>query len=607
MALSEKNKENSTPTSMTDIKPKKISWNGLKILIKIFKYIIPYKKIFILGILFLVLSTVSSLAFPKLIGNVINVIDGKTKYSINQVIALLFFVITLQAIFSYFRIYYLLLLTEKSMLNIRSDVFSKIITLPITFLEKSRVGDLTSRITSDVAQLQNFFALIGDFFRQFATLTVGLGLLFYSSWKLTLFMLSTFPVLIIAAYFFGRYTRRLSKLAQDKLAVANVVAEETLQTIQMVKAFTNEQEEVKRYRNSLKQVMDIYINLAKYRGGFSSFNIFALFGGVVGVIWFGAVLVQSGEMLLGNLFTFIIYTIFIGASISGIGDLYAQISKTVGASERIFEIMEEVSEININETTEVNTKIIEGNISYQQVNFSYPARKDLIILKNISFDIKAGERIALVGYSGAGKSTIIQLLLRFYNYQSGRILIDGKVITDYDITELRKNIAIVPQEVILFGGTIRENILYGKPLANDQELYDASKRAHALEFIDTFPEKFETIVGDRGIKLSGGQRQRIAIARAILKNPKILVLDEATSSLDAESEKLVQIGLDELMKNRTTIVIAHRLATIRKVDKIYVIKNGEIIESGSHQQLSLIEEGLYASLIKLQFETDENF
>jgi ATP-binding cassette subfamily B protein len=249
---------------------------------------------------------------------------------------------------------------------------------------------------------------------------------------------------------------------------------------------------------------------------------------------------------------------------------------------------------------------VKGDITYKDVHFAYPSRADLPVLKGISFHVNAGEKIALVGYSGAGKSTIIQLLMRFYKHQTGDILIDGKPVSEYGISELRKNIAIVPQEVMLFGGTIYENIAYGRPSATQAEIYEAAKKAYATEFIDTFPEKFETLVGERGVKLSGGQRQRIAIARAILKDPKILILDEATSSLDAESEKLVQIALDELMKNRTTIVIAHRLATIRKVDSIYVIREGQIAESGSHQQLSLLNNGLYASLIKLQFETAES-
>jgi len=585
----------------------KINWGGLKTTLDLFSYLKPYKGTFIAGLIFLALSTGTSLAFPKLVGSIIEVIEGKSEYTINQITVFLFFILICQALFSYYRIYLFTKVSELAMNNIRTDVFSKIITLPIAFLEQRRVGELTSRITSDVSQLQGLLSFtLAEIFRQVATLIVGVSILFYTSWKLTLFMLATFPILVVASVFFGRHMRRLSKKAQDELAAANVVAEETLQSVNVVKAFTNENLEVKRYKTILDRVVDLSLYAASFRGGFVSFIIFALFGGIVGVIWYGAGLVQAGEFGLSDLFTFILYTTFIGASISGMGDLYAQINKTIGASERLFEILQEDSEVIIKDSDTTPTAIVEGNISYQDVYFSYPSRKDLPVLKGISFDINAGEKIALVGYSGAGKSTIIQLLMRFYDYQSGAVTIDGKLISDYGITELRKNIAIVPQEVMLFGGTIYENIAYGKPSASRDEIYDAAKRAHALEFIDSFPEKFETVVGERGIKLSGGQRQRVAIARAILKNPKILILDEATSSLDAESEKLVQIALDELMKNRTTIVIAHRLATIRKVDTIYVIREGRIVESGSHQELTLLNDGLYANLIKLQFETVES-
>ncbi len=596
-----------TPDGKSPFAVKKISKDGLKITLKLFRYLLPYKTTFIIGLIFLVLSTGTSLLFPKLIGNIIEVIEGKSEYTINQITGFLFIILIFQAIFSFYRIYLFTKVSEWSMIDIRTDVFTKIITLPITFLEQRRVGELTSRITSDVGQLQGLLSFtIAELFRQVATLVVGMAILFYTSWKLTLFMLATFPILVVASVFFGRHMRRLSKKAQDELAAANVVAEETLQSVNVVKAFTNEELEANRYNTILKRVVDLSLYAARFRGGFVSFIIFAIFGGIVGVVWFGAGLVQSGEFGLADLFTFILYTTFIGASISGMGDLYAQINKTVGASERLFEILEEPSEINFEDNKNISPIPVIGNISYQNVHFSYPSRADLAVLRGINLNIQAGERIALVGYSGAGKSTIIQLLMRFYNYNSGSISIDGKPITEFNITDLRNNIAIVPQEVMLFGGTILENIGYGKHGATKEEIYEAAKKAYATEFIDKFPEKFETIVGERGIKLSGGQRQRIAIARAILKDPKILILDEATSSLDAESEKLVQVALDELMKNRTTIVIAHRLATIRKVDSIYVIREGQIAESGTHQELSMIEGGLYANLIKLQFEDAQN-
>ena len=586
---------------------KKLSWEGLKKTFALFRYILPYKWILIVGMVFLVLSTFTSLAFPKLVGSIVEVIEGKSSYTINQITGFLIVVLVFQSVFSFFRIFLFTRVSERAMADLRRDTYSKIITLPLGFLEQRRVGELTSRITSDVSQLENVLSFtIAEFFRQIATLIIGIAIISYTSWKLTLFMMATFPILVISAMFFGRYIRRLSKKAQDELAAANVIVEETLQSVNIVKAFTNEHVEVKRYETALGRVVKLALHAATFRGGFVSFIIFGISGGIVGVIWYGAGLVQSGDMTLSDLFTFILYTTFIGASIGGMGDLYGQINKTIGASERIFELLDEDSEITIEQSARAAETHVKGDIVYQDVKFAYPSRADLPVLKGISFHVKAGERIALVGYSGAGKSTIIQLLMRFYNHQSGEILVDGKSIKEYGVSELRKNIAIVPQEVMLFGGTIYENIAYGKPSATKEEIFEAAKKAYATEFIDTFPERFETVVGERGIKLSGGQRQRIAIARAILKDPKILILDEATSSLDAESEKLVQIALNELMKNRTTIVIAHRLATIRKVDSIYVIKEGQIAESGTHQELSLLEDGLYANLIKLQFETAES-
>ncbi|WP_026629329.1 ABC transporter ATP-binding protein [Dyadobacter alkalitolerans] len=600
-------KSETTPEQPSPFAVRKISWQGLKTTLDLLRYLRPYRVTFAIGLVFLVLSTATSLAFPKLVGSIIEVIEGKSPYTINQITLFLFFILICQAVFSFFRVYLFTKVSEMAMTNIRSDVFTKIITLPISFLEQRRVGELTSRITSDVSQLQGLLSFtLAEIFRQVATLIVGVSILFYTSWKLTLFMLATFPVLVVASVFFGRHQRRLARKVQDELAAANVVVEETLQSVNVVKAFTNEPLEVNRYQLILKRVVDLSLYAAAFRGGFVSFIIFALFGGIVGVVWYGAGLVQAGEFGLSDLFTFILYTTFIGASISGMGDLYAQINRVIGASERIFEILEEKPELDLENARNTPASPIEGHIAYQDVHFSYPSRADLPVLKGISFDIKAGEKIALVGYSGAGKSTIVQLLMRFYDHQTGNILIDGQPVESYGLTELRKNIAIVPQEVMLFGGTIYENIAYGKPNATREEIYDAARRAHAREFIDTFPEKFDTVVGERGIKLSGGQRQRIAIARAILKDPKILILDEATSSLDAESEKLVQIALDELMKNRTTIVIAHRLATIRKVDMIYVIREGRIAESGTHQQLTLMDNGLYANLIKLQFETADS-
>ena len=530
-----------------------------------------------------------------------NAFHTAPNFTLNEVTAIFVVLLILQAAFSFLRVYTFTRVSEKSMRDLRKELYTKIITLPITFFEKSRVGELMSRITSDVTQLQDVLSItLAELFRQVFTLVGGVLLISLLSGKLTLFMLSTFPFLVVAAIIFGRFIRKNSRKVQDELAKTNIIVEETLQSVNVVKAFTNEHLEVKRYTSSIQKVVEYALKAATYRGGFISFIIFVLFGGVVGVVWYGGNLVLNGELDFKDLFTFIIYTGFIGGSVGGLGDMYAQIQKTIGASERILEILDEESEVNV-EQSQVFKKT-KGNVAFENVEFSYPSRSDVTAIKNISIDIKAGEKIALVGPSGVGKSTLVQLLMKLYPLTKGKILIDGQDIAKQDVTQLRSNIAIVPQEVMLFGGTIYENIAYGKPGATEAEVMEASRKANAYDFIDSFPEKFQTIVGERGVKLSGGQRQRVAIARAILKDPSILILDEATSALDSESEKLVQEALDELMKNRTTIIIAHRLATIRNVDTIYVVKNGSIAESGSHDELLLKEEGIYANLVKLQFE-----
>jgi ABC-type multidrug transport system fused ATPase/permease subunit len=339
------------------------------------------------------------------------------------------------------------------------------------------------------------------------------------------------------------------------------------------------------------------LSTAKYRGAFISFIIFALFGGIVGVMWYGASLVASGEMSVGELVSFVLYTTFIGGSIAGLGDIYSQLQKAIGSSERVVELLAEEEEAGAGEQI-VDFK---GNIEFEEVGFHYPTRPEVEVLQGLSFQIQSGEKVALVGPSGAGKSTIIQLLLRFYEATKGQIRIDGQSLSHWELASLRSKIGIVPQEVLLFGGSIRENIGYAKPGATEDEIITAAKKANAWQFISQFPEGLDTLVGERGIKLSGGQRQRVAIARAILKDPAILILDEATSSLDAESEVLVQEALNELMKGRTTLISAHRLATIRKVDRIYVLAGGKIVEQGNHQELVQEPGGIYANLVRLQF------
>ena len=580
----------------------KVTKKNLSKAIKIFRFVIPYKWTFVLGMVFLLLSNMTTLSFPLLIGEMTKVIEGKSKFQINEVTLFFFAILIIQSILSFFRIYTFAQVSEKAMRDVRQTLYAKIITLPIFHFEKRRVGELMSRITSDITQLQDVLSItLAEFFRQIFTLVGGVALITYLSWKLTLFMLATFPLLVISAIFFGKFIRKISKKAQDELANTNIIVEETFQSIQAVKAFTNEKYEVNRYTNSLNKVVNEALKAATLRGGFVSFIIFALFGGIVGVVWYGAQLVAQGDLILADLLTFIFYTAFIGGSVGGLGDIYAQLQKTIGASDRILEILGDPSEVDIYEN-ETKASLAFGAIDLQDIHFSYPSRPSVEILKGISFTIEPGQKIAIVGTSGTGKSTLAQLMMRFYEPSQGKIMMGDYTIQDMPVGDWRKMVALVPQEVLLFGGSIRENIAYGKPGASEQEIQQAAEQAYAKEFIESFPEKYDTLVGERGVKLSGGQRQRIAIARAILKDPKFLILDEATSALDSESEKWVQSALEELMKNRTSLIIAHRLSTIRSADKIIVMESGKIVEMGSHENLMAKKQGVYQKMVKLQTE-----
>ncbi|MEM9858273.1 MAG: ABC transporter transmembrane domain-containing protein [Bacteroidota bacterium] len=578
-----------------------VNKSSLNKLLGVFQFVTPYKTRFVLGMVCLIFSSTILLSFPYLAGKLVDVSQGKTWYlnSINQLTLALVFVLLVQSIFSFLRVYLFAQVNERAMADVRQAVFSNMLSLPLSFFDSRRVGELTSRITSDVSMLQDTFSTtLAEVFRQVATLLIGTAVIFFITPKLTLFMLGTFPVLVVVALVFGRFIRKLSKDTQDSLAKANVIVEETLQTINVVKAFTNELLESTRYSKSLNGVVSVALKAATYRGAFFSFVIFALFGGIVGVMWYGATLVQEGGLTVGDLLSFILYTTFIGGSIAGLGDLYGQLQRAIGASERVLEIIEESPENNQSKTD----AFTDGDIKFQNVSFFYPSRPGVEVLSNIDLTISRGQKIALIGPSGAGKSTIIQLLMRYYPVSEGSILISDKDISDYNLKSYRDQIGIVPQEVILFGGSIYENIAYGNPEASKEQVLEAAKKAYAHDFIEAFPESYDTLVGERGIKLSGGQRQRIAIARAVLKDPKVLILDEATSALDTEAELQVQTAIEELMKGRTTIIIAHRLATIRQADTIAIIQKGKVVELGSHQQLLEKDEGIYHHLLKLQFQ-----
>jgi ABC-type multidrug transport system fused ATPase/permease subunit len=600
---------NSSGKQKEELPKAKINRQTLKNISRLLLYLRPYRGKFIFAMLFLFLSSLVGLAFPSFIGGLIDAAQGKqtTKFlpaTIQGIGVLALIVLFSQAFISFFRILWFVQVAERSLADIRRDTYFKLITLPMNFFSNRRVGELNSRISADLSQIQDTLTTtLAEMIRQLVLLVGGIAFLAIISIKLTLSLLAVLPLLIVIAIFFGRFIRKISRSAQDKLAESNIVVEETLQGIANVKAFVNESFEAGRYGQNIREVANIAIRGAKYRGLFASFIVFGMFGAIVTVVAYGCLLVSHHELTVGELFKFALYAAFVGSAMGSFPEMYANVQRAVGASERVLEILAEQGEdVSIVEADNEIRQKIGGDLAFEHVNFHYPSRKEIEVLKGVSFEAKTGQRIAIVGPSGSGKSTMASLILQFYQPQSGTILYDNRPAEAYSLTDIRNQVAIVPQDVLLFGGTIRENIAYGKLKADEEEIVTAAKRANAHEFVMSFPEGYDTVVGERGVKLSGGQRQRIAIARALLKNPSILILDEATSSLDSESERLVQEALEELMKNRTSIIIAHRLSTIREADKIIVLEKGKVIESGSHDELVSNENGLYRYLSQLQFE-----
>lgn len=578
----------------TDKRRKTLKISDLKQLSKIFAYVGPQKGLWALGFVFLLITMITSLLFPKLLGGLMSSSPDNLRDNMLQMMGLLL----VQSIASFFRVVIFVTVTERALAAIREDLYSRLIHLPMTFFSSKRVGELNSRVASDTSQIgETLTTTLAEFLRGISMVIGGITILAFTSIKLTLFIVAVIPPLILVTIIFGRFIRKYSKKVQDEVAASNTIVEETFAGIQTVKAFANEAWERNRYAKRVNAIVGIAVRGGYYRGAFASFITFGLFGAIALVIWFGAGMVHEGQLAGEKLNEFILYALFIGGSIGGLASVYAQLQKAIGATETIFNLMEETPEMDINSENAASIDV--SKVAFSKVNFSYPTRTDVQVLKSVSFDLNRGKTLALVGRSGSGKSTIASLLMRFYAIENGIVTVNKKPLSEIDLKAWRNALAFVPQDVLLFGGTIRENIAYGDTKAGEEQIIEAAKQANAWEFIQGFPEGLETTVGERGVQLSGGQRQRIAIARALLKDPQLLILDEATSALDSESEQLVQEALERLMKGRTSVVIAHRLSTIRNADQILVLNEGEVTERGSHDEL-IDQGGIYAELVKLQ-------
>jgi ABC-type multidrug transport system fused ATPase/permease subunit len=591
-----------------DIPKAPMNRNNLVRGMRLFRYISTTDRwLFALGTLFLLLTAATALLFPRLTGKLVDAAmpgsnQASTLEQLKEVAVWFVYLFLAQAIFSFLRISLYVRVTENMVFNLRRDLFHHLLLQPMNFFTQNRGGDLMSRFSADISQIQDTFTThIAMFLRQLLIITGGVVMLFFTSMKLAQLMLLSIPVVVVISLFFGRYIRRISKDVQDMTGQNNVIVDEVITGIMNVKSFTNEVFEKRRFGQSAGQIRKESIYRGMLRGAFSSFIIVCLFGAMTWLIYMGLQLVQSGDMRIGDMIQFMFVTGFVGGSIGGLAEQYVQIQRTLGAVERVFDVIDREGEPLKFSEKEVATRY-QGHVQAQNLSFSYPNR-EVEVLQDVSFEVKPGEMLAIVGPSGSGKSTLASILLGLYRPTGGQLLIDGVPAATLDLHELRSNMALVPQEVILFGGSIYDNIRYGRPSASKEEIIRAAEQAHAHSFISGFPQGYDTVVGDRGIRLSGGQRQRVAIARAILKDPSILVLDEATSSLDSESERLVQDALNTLMHGRTSVVIAHRLSTIRKANRIIVVDQGRVVESGNHESLMANPEGLYHRMCTLQMQS----
>lgn len=594
-----------------DIPKARLSKENFKKSFRLFNYLGKSKWIFALGMVFIGGTAAVGLYFPVAAGKMFGYL-GQTSEATEKFKGMvsgtgfeLFILLIIQGLVSFGRVFTFSIVTENILKGLRTDTFNKLVQMPMSFFSKNQVADLSSRLSTDINVISEAFTVnIAEVIRQSIVGVGGLCLLVYfTSWDVAKWFIVIIPPITVVAILYGRKIRKYSKGLQDKIAESSIIVSEALTGITSVKAFTNESLEIGKYDTVTTDIRKFGIKYGVMRGSFFAFIITCIFGSIFFILYKMLLLINTGELSTENFGKFMMLSLFVAGSLGGLPEQLASIQRALGATDRVFDIIDDKhEEIDLHHQQAGQLERLKGDIEFKNIRFTYPTRPDFTVLHDISFHARPGETVALVGSSGSGKSTLASLTLRFYEPDSGEYLIDGKKSSDYELTQLREQMAIVPQDVLLFGGTIKENILYGKPNASEEEIISAAKQANAYDFIMSFPDKFETRVGDRGIQLSGGQRQRVAIARAVLKNPSILILDEATSSLDSESERLVQDALDKLMVGRTSIVIAHRLSTIRNADKIVVLQKGEVVETGTHKELITQDQGLYYKLSKIQYE-----
>ncbi|MCB9459461.1 MAG: ABC transporter ATP-binding protein [Anaerolineaceae bacterium] len=570
---------------------------------RMFSYVRPYSGWLAIAVVALVMSSVLGLVFPAVIQQVVDsVIDQRDIALLDQITLLLLVVFLIRSLTSLVETYAVNYAGESVVKDIRVSLYNRLLSFSLGFFADTRVGELISRMSNDVARMQGALTSnLTTLLSQTLTLIGAVTIMFIINWRLSLFILVLVPINVVVSLFFGLGFRRYSERVQERIAEATVVAEEVFQNIREVKSFAREPYEKKRYSNAIMEAFDATVKLLRIRSVFGPFVAFMGFSGLSLVLWFGGREVLDGRLTGGALISFLIYGLTVAANFASLVRLYATFQEALGATKRVFYLLDALPGVQ-DAPDAIKLQDVQGRISLDDISFAYD--EDFEVLRGVALDIAPGEIVALVGPSGAGKSTIFNLIPRFYDVQQGVVRIDGTDVRQIVQENLRQHIGIVPQETLLFGGTIRDNILYGRLEASEDEMIAAAKAANAHDFIMELPKQYDTIVGERGIKLSGGQRQRVAIARAILKDPRILLLDEATSNLDNESEHLVQEALGRLMQNRTTLIIAHRLSTVRIAHRIAVVEAGKIVELGTHDEL-LAKNGLYAHLYGMQFRDAE--